>query len=223
MAKQKLAPKKPADSPKKPNRAIAKRSEAEIIAGLPALRKRADALIAKWQDPKIESAESFESAGVGVKDFVSLRKDLKATIYPVVAEAKKRYDTARKAYNTVDDILDDAENALRQGLIAYEVKHRKAQEIRVEKALASGKDEKAASIAAKAYTPDVEGLSFRDVWHGEVVDFKAYLTAVLDGRLPPEAVEASASWLNAKARAEHESFAVPGAKAVKETITGVRT
>jgi hypothetical protein len=221
MAKTKIAP-NPKPSSATPDKAIAAKAKAEIIEGLAALRKRADTLIAKWKKPSIETAESFEAAGLGVKDFASLRKDLKATIYPAVAEAKKLYDERRKAYNAVDDILDDAELALRSGLIAYETKHRKAQEARVERALASGKDEKAAVIAAKPYTPEVSGLSFRDVWHGEIVDFKVFLTAILDGRIPSEAVEVNASWLNAKARAEHEAFAIPGAKAVKETITGVR-
>jgi hypothetical protein len=217
MAKAKIAPPSP-DKPK------AKALQTiEVLPQLKTMRTRADALIAKWQKPAIESAQAFEQAGQGVKDFAALRKELKSAVDPAIKEAKKLYDERRRAYNAVDEILEKAEQYLRAGLIAYTEKHRKAQEVRVERALASGNDEKAAAIAAKPYTPDVVGLAFRETWHGEVTDFKVYLTAILDGRLPPEAVIVNEPWLNARARAEHEAMAIPGAVAVKETSSSVRT
>ena len=218
MAKTKVIPKA---SPSKPDKALA--SKPEALPQLSSLRKKADLLIAKWKAPKIETAESFEEAGQGTKDFASLRKEIKTIVSPAIAEAKKLYDERRKAFAAVDDILEEAEQSLRQGLIAYEVKHRKAQEVKIEKALEKGQDSKAAAIAAKPYTPEVSGLGFRDVWHGEIVDLGVFLSAVIDGRLPQEAVSVNESWLNAKARAEHEAMSVPGAKAVKETISSVRT
>ena len=217
MAKTKVSPSKP----DKPPRALEKKPEA--LPELASLRKEADALIKRWQEPKIETAESFEEAGQGTKDFASLRKKIKTIVSPAIAEAKKLYNERRKAFAAVDDILEEAEQSLRQGLIAYEVKHRKAQEAKIEKALEKGQDSKAAAIAAKPYTPEVSGLGFRDVWHGEIVDLGVFLSAVIDGRLPQEAVSVNESWLNAKARAEHEAMSVPGAKAVKETNSSVRT
>jgi len=188
------------------------------------LKKRAIALLTKWQNPIVKTAEQFEEAGVAVKDFAYLRKELKALTKPKIDEAKAAYDAAKKLPKEVDDILEQGEASIRTALVRYDELHRKAQEVKIEKALEKGNDEKAAAIAAKPYIPEVQGLSFRELWSGEVVDFGVFLSAILDGRIPQEAVEVNASWLNAQARAKKsEDLGIPGARGVKTTTSAMRS
>lgn len=189
-----------------------------------AIRTKATALLKKWSSPVVKTAEQFETAGEAVKSFAAVRKELKTTVYPAVQEAKAEYDLRRSAYKAVEDIISEGENAIRSALIAYDEAHKKAAEVKIERALASGNDTKAAAIAAKPYVPEVQGLSFTERWHGEIVDIGVFLTAVLDGRIPQDAVEANLVWLNAKAvAAKSEDIGVPGAKGVKVTSSSVRS
>ena len=189
-----------------------------------ALKKKAEKLLSIWQKPIVKTAEQFESAGQGAKDIALVRRDLKAKIKPIVDAAKADYDEKRKAYKAVDDILDQSEDGIRNALIAYNDMHKKAAEVKVEKALAEGRDEKAAAIAAKPYIPEVQGLSFTERWHGEVFDMTLFVKAWLGGKLPPESLCVDMVWLNTKARAtKAEDIGVPGARGVKETSSGVRT
>jgi hypothetical protein len=191
---------------------------------LVALKTRATSLIKKWSSPIVKTAEQFESAGLAVKDFASLRKELKSILDPEIKEAKAIYDSKRDAYKVVDSFIGEGESAIREALEAYTIAHRKAAEAKIEKAIAMGNDVQAAAIAAKPYIPAVEGLSFTERWHGEVTDIGVFLTAVLDGRIPQDAIEVSFVWLNAQARARKaEDIGVPGAKGVKETSSSVRT
>jgi len=188
------------------------------------IKAKASTLLKKWKTVKITTAESFEAAGAAAKDFALLRKDLKFYLDPIIKAAKADYDAKRKAFKSVDSIIAQGEDSVRLALEEYTIAHRKAQEAKVEKALASGNDEKAAAIAAKPYIPAVAGLSFPKRWHGEVTDFLAFLTGVIDGRLPPEAVEVNLVWLNAQARAKKsEDLGIPGARGVKETSSAVRS
>jgi hypothetical protein len=188
-----------------------------------AIRKQASKLLAEWQKPVVRTAEQFEAAGDAVKSFASTRKELQALLNPIIKAAKADYDAKREAYKAVDNIIAEGEDAIRSALVAYQDIKRKAQEARIEKAVDSGDDTKAARLAAKPYTPDVEGLSFTERWHAEVKDLSALLKAILAGVVDPQAVEPCLPYLNAQARAQHEKLAIPGVEAVKETSSTVRT
>lgn len=198
----------------------------EIVKGqnptLVTLRKKAETLLKKWANPVVKTAEDFEKAGAGAKDFVSLRKELKAYLDPEIKAAKANYDEKRNAFKSVDSIIEKGEDGLRLALEDYNERHKKAQEVRIEKALSEGKDERAATLAAKPYTPTVEGMSFTERWHCEVRDFQALLTAILDGRVSSEAVSPNMVYLNGEARTKKGEFAIPGCEAVKETSSSIR-
>ena len=190
---------------------------------LVALEKKATSLLKKWSNPIVKTAEQFEAAALAAKDFIALRKDLKAKVDPEVKAAKADYDEKRKAYKAVDDIIGNGEEAIRLALEDYQAAHRKAAEAKVERAIASGNDVKAAAIAAKPYIPQTDGLSFTDRWHGEVFDLKAFVKAWLDGAIPLEALEVNLVWLNAQARAAKAvDLGIPGARGVKETSSSIR-
>jgi hypothetical protein len=190
---------------------------------LVAVKKKAEKLLKTWEKPIVKTAEQFESAGAAVKDFASVRKELQSICNPEIKAAKEVYDAKRDAFKAVDAIIASGETAIRDALVSYTEAHRKAQEIKVERAIASGNDTKAAAIAAKPYIPDVSGVSFVERWHGEITDLKAFLKAILDGKIPSEAIEPNLVWLNTQARAaKAEDIGVPGAKGVKETSSSVR-
>ena len=72
--------------------------------------------------------------------------------------------------------------------------------------------------------PEVSGLSFTEHWHAEVYDLKALLQAILDGKVPTDAIEPNLVYLNASARAcKAEDLSIPGVKGVKETSSTVRS
>ena len=205
--------------PKKTDKALEKAPNPQLVS----VRKRADALLKAWKAPLVRSAEDFEAAGVAVRDFAALRKELQAILNPEIKAAKAAYDEKRDAFKAVDAIIAEGEHAIRYALEAYNAAHEKAKQARVERALSRGDDEKAAAIAATPYVPKVEGVSFRETWHAEVTDMGVLLSAILDGRAPIDAVEPAESWLNAQARArKSEDLGIPGVKGVKETSSSVR-
>jgi hypothetical protein len=188
------------------------------------LRKRSLSLLKKWKEaPKIASPEQYEATAEGAKDFASVKKELTSLLSPVIKKAKADYDAKKKLPNEVEGILSEGEQTLRDLLLIYRLDQERKKEKKVEKALARGDDEKAAAIASSDSAPAVEGLAFRNTWHAEIVDLKAILRAVLDGGLPEEAVLPNMVYFNGRARAEHESFTVAGAKAVKDTSTSLRS
>lgn len=73
-------------------------------------------------------------------------------------------------------------------------------------------------------TPQVQGISFRETWGCEVDDLRALCRAIADGSVPTSYVTASMPALNQRARADKESFAVPGCRAVvsKQVAAGGR-
>ena len=201
-------------------KAIVKAQNPQLVA----IRKKAELLLKKWSDFPVKTAEDFEKSAMAVKDFASLRKELKSLVDPEIKAAKAAYDEKRDAYKAVDSVIADGEIAIRDNLEAYTIAHRKAQEKAIEKALSSGNDTKAATIAAKPYVPEVTGLSFTERWHAEVVDLQALLKAIISGKVSTEAVEANLVFLNTIARAsKSEDIGIPGVKGIKETSSSVRT
>jgi len=196
-----------------------------------ALKARATTLVKTWRAVSVFDTTSFEKAGQALKDTVSIRKDLKTLLGPEIDKAKAEYKTKDKLFKDVDNVIRDAEVLIRDALAAYAAKQKAKQDALIEKALDSGKDEKAAAIMAKPFVPEVSGLSFTEHWHAEVtnlgdlVRWIASKTATkvdeakfLDYLMPNLVV------LNAKARdAKSEDLGIPGVKGVKETSSTVRS
>jgi hypothetical protein len=188
-----------------------------------ALKSRATKLLKNWQAAEVADTPSFEAAGLAVKDAVLIRKDLKSLLDPEIRAAKADYDAKRKVFKDVDSVIESAEDSIRDALSAYAARQREAQEKLVTKALESGKDEKAAAIAARPFVPEVQGLSFTEHWHAEGNDIAALAKAVAEGKVSSEALSFNLVWLNAMARSLKDNMAIPGVAAVKETSSNVRT
>jgi hypothetical protein len=190
-----------------------------------ALKSRVSKLASIWKlSPGTLTTETFEKAATAVKEAVAIRKELKVILDPGIQEAKAELKTREKVFKDIDSILKSVEGNLRYPLEDYASRQRAAQEKLITKALDSGKDEKAALIAAKPFVPEVSGLSFTEHWHAEVYDLKALLQAILDGKVHTDAIEPNLVYLNASARAcKAEDLSIPGVKGVKETSSTVRS
>ena len=188
-----------------------------------ALKSRATTLVKTWRAVSVFDTASFEKAGQALKDTVSIRKDLKTLLGPEIDAAKATYKAKDKLFKDVDNVIRDAEVLIRDALAAYAAKQKAKQDALIEKALDSGKDEKAAALAAKPFVPEVSGLSFAEHWHAEVTNKAQLVDAVARGLVPLDALEVNMPWLNAKARdMKAEDLGIPGVKGVKETSSTVR-
>lgn len=118
----------------------------------------------------------------------------------------------------------EQEEKLRKQAEAEEVRKKKAFEERAQKAEEAGNMGKAedlrqkaeeVSIQAPTLAPaiqKIQGLSYREDWSAEVVDLKALVNAVAEGRAPLNFIEANTKVLNQQARATKDSLVVPGVK-----------
>lgn len=86
--------------------------------------------------------------------------------------------------------------------------------------------ERPAFVATPVVAPTFQksaGVTAVATWHAEVIDLKGLLKAIIAGTVPESYVQANMVPLNARARAEKESFMCPGVRAVKEESTRVST
>ena len=198
---------------------------AETRPELITLKAKASKLIKAARSCQVADTISFEKATSIVKELVGVRKDIKAILEPDIKRAKADYDSKRKSFKGVDDVIYNAEETLRTELEVYASRQRQAQEKLIEKALTAGKDEKAAVLAAKPFVPEVQGVSFTELWHAEVVNFHDFVawclsgpTANLEDFLSPNLVA-----LNARARdLKSEDLGIPGVHGVKESSSTFR-
>ncbi len=72
-----------------------------------------------------------------------------------------------------------------------------------------------ASIVVEKEVPKVKGFSYRSVWSCEVVDFKALVMAVVEGKAPWEAIQPNEKFLGEQASSLKFALMWPGIK-VKE-------
>jgi len=190
---------------------------------LQALKSRALSLIESSKSIQVKDTPSFERAGDLVKDAVGLRKDLRGTaFYKALVEAKADLKTKDQLYKSVEKLVKDAEDLVRDALSRYAAEQRWKQEAAIERAMEKGKDEKAASIAATPFVPPVQGLSFTEHWHAEVESLHALVKAAASDPNLLAYLDANMVPLNALARSQKDSMAIPGVKAVKETSSSVR-
>jgi len=193
---------------------------------LTALKTRATKLLMAWKDIDVQDTTGFESAGEALKQVVTLRKDLQSLpVYVELKAQKANLKLKEKALKAVDSLIESTERAIREALSRYAAQQRWKQEKQIESAMSKGKDEKAASLAAKPFVPEVSGLSFTEHWHAEVTDWPALVAwcAKDTGRLGyllPNLVELNTVARNLKCETLGE---LPGVKGVKETSSTIRT
>lgn len=176
----------------------------------------------------IDSDTMYEMAGTELKDIKAKRNQLdtlrKSMTQPLDESKKKIMDFFRKPL----DWLDDAEAAIKRGMLTYkQVQDRKAREER-EKAAAEARriaeEAKAKNpeapppivITAPVVTrapPKVSGVSTREVWKFRVTD---------PASVPREYLVIDESKLGAMARATKGTVMVPGVEFYSEEVMAAR-
>jgi hypothetical protein len=73
-----------------------------------------------------------------------------------------------------------------------------------------------------AAPPKVEGVSFRDAYHAEVVDLMALVKAVAAGQAPLTLLQVNTTALNGLARSLKGALVIPGVKVVSDRVAAVR-
>jgi hypothetical protein len=140
--------------------------------------------------------------------------DGKAKKYRREQEEKARQETLR--------LQREADQRAADRLIADAVAAEAAGDLQeAEKIL----DEKpvAPMVVVTPAVPKVEGISFREVWRGEVTSLKELCRAIADGTVPEDFVTANMAKVNASARAMKDALRIPGIVAIKDEVTSGKT
>lgn len=176
----------------------------------------------KIQDRRIMAWESAERERLRQEE-ERLRREREAEARRIREEAQK-LEAERQAKE--EAALREAERLAAEGRVdqADEVLADAAQEIdqvvATEQALAAAAEivEHAPVLAAPAASSG--GLSRRVYYSAEVVDLRALVQAWLDGKVPPETIQANDKFINAIARAQTKGFAYPGCRLVETNKIG---
>ncbi len=80
-------------------------------------------------------------------------------------------------------------------------------------------------VAEVVAVEKISGEVRKSTWVGNVSNYKAFMLGLVDGRIPPEAIEIRKSWLNKMAKTFHEKVGqyVPGMSATPESDTSFRS
>jgi len=194
----------------------------------------------------IATADDYEDAAATLQRIKGRSKeldDLRRSLTRPIDEAKKRI---MDLFARPVQLLADAEFAIKRGLLGYQREQeriraeeearlreqaRKEQErllARSQRASAAGKDEMAEVLEEQASmvpvpivvsdTPRISGLSTRQTWHAEIVDWTALIRAVAEGHVPDIVLMPDMTILNAQARALKTALNYPGVRAVSDSV-----
>lgn len=200
----------------------------------------------------VDCPEALTAAASELNNVARLRREIETArkrITKPLDDAKR--EVMRQAHMQTEP-LEEAERALKRAISDYQelIRARHAEEQRLarvaveaeaarmlaeaEVARAEGDDALASSLdvavsvmpePAVAPLPKTSGISVRETWRAEITDVTALLRGVLDGTVPPGAVEPNMQMLNQSARAMRGALNWPGVRVVRETnvaATGAR-
>jgi hypothetical protein len=221
-------------------------SQPEIAeqAEVKALVQQASAMLASAEAFKVVTAADYEQAAASLKTVKTRQKELKALRETITKPMLAALEAARALFRRPEDTLKRAEDLLKAAMSDYdeeqERQRREAQRKLDEaaererrklaqqagRAAAKGDTEKAVELNERAamtvaaiaqpQAPAVAGISRRENWRAEVIDLRALIQGVADGRVPLAAVEANRSFLNGQARALRAELRYPGVRAIPE-------
>ena len=201
----------------------------------------------------ITNQQTYSIAATLLIDISGLAKRIQDHHKPIKDAAYAAHKTAVAAEKRLLDPLDEARAILRRGIGTWEADQervrleleRKAQEEarKQEEEMRLALATQAEDIGADPSTVDeilstplgtapppvaptfqrVSGVSSSQRWHAQVIDLKALIRAVADGKASTEFLEPSMVALNALARAMKSTLNVPGVRAVAEPTVSART
>lgn len=146
--------------------------------------------------------------------FVKIETDLKAECDKWVADERRRQDEARRAAEEKARLArEEAEKIAAEAIATGDVAMAELAQEEVHKI--------ESAPAPRAEKVHVGNARVVDVWKYRVVDLKAFLQGILDGKVPQEAVELT-SMVGAVVRKQQAKFNWPGLEAYSEPSTGRR-
>lgn len=218
---------------------IAQPERTDIEAKALSLPEMARALVIKDQ-------AGFERGGQVLKDIKAMRSEINDTFDPIIKKAHEAHKEAVAKKKQIEAPLLEAEGIVKNGLAAYHEEQERirleaqrkaeeeakkvAEEEQLAAALAAENDgckEEAEAIinspialvrpiVPKAPTA-APGVSFRQNYSAEVIDLRALLRAIAEGKVPIQAIEANMTFLNQQARSLQTAFNFPGVRLIKTT------
>lgn len=201
--------------------------------------------LAEVQPPRIPvliaTSTEFVSAGETLRQIKGESVRLKALRDDTLAPFREGMQRVQRLFAPKMQMLDNAEADLKEAIAGFtesqELERRRqeaalrdthAEEQRRAEARAArfeerGKDEQAEAIRDAVRpvptvimdTPKVSGVTTRDIWSAEVVDFMALVAAVAKGEVPAGYLMANSATLNAAARAMKGAGRIPGVAITK--------
>lgn len=195
---------------------------------------------------RITTNEEYVRAGEILLAIKDLRKQIDEVHDPAIAAAHTAHKKAIEAKKKVSDPLDAAERHLKPLIATYlteQERKRRAEELRLKEEARKQEEETRLAEAEAAErdghheiasaiidlpptpptvvlpptTPKVQGISSREYWHAEVTDLRELCQAVVDGKVPMQAIQANETFLNNQARVMKDTLNYPGVRAVKST------
>jgi len=194
----------------------------------------------------IVTADDYEDAAAILQRIKGRSKELdelRRSLTRPIDETKRRI---MALFERPMSLLVNAEAAIKHGILGYQREQerlraeeearlrelaRKEQErllARSQRAASAGKEEMAETLENQAAmitapivvsdTPRISGLSTRQTWHAEIVDWTALIRAVAEGHVPEAVLLPNMIVLNAQARALKSALDYPGVRAVPEQV-----
>lgn len=215
------------------------------------LMKDAEQTLELVKDYRIQTSGDYEAAATQLATIKSKAKELesqrKAITKPLDDAKRQVMDLFRQPLQ----FLSDAEGVIKQGMAAFTreqerlrlEQQRKAEEAarkererlerRAAKAAEKGQEDKAFELQAQAETvhppvvafekPQARGVSVRQNWKAEVVDFQALVRAVAEGKAPARLLKVDQTELNKLAKALQDELSYPGVRAYAEDVVAARS
>ena len=201
----------------------------------------------------ITDQPTYDRAAEMVVQIVTLRKRVVEHHAPIKKATHDAHKAAVAAEKKLLDPLQQAEMMLKRSIGAWdqeqENKRLEAQR-QLEEAQRKADEEARLSLAAEAEENGADAETVDEIletpvvapvavaqptyqkangvntflrWRAEVVDLKALCRAVADGKASSMLVQANMVALNQMARAQKQTFSVPGVKAISESSVAVRS
>lgn len=200
------------------------------------LEQKALAIPDQAQAITITDAVSYSAATELLLTVKALLKEVDETFAPIITKAYQTHREAIAQRKRHEDPLLRAEAILKPRIAAYmdeqerqrQLAEKRAQddaqlaEAEHHEALGDHRASEAAlngqglvNVNVPSETPQVAGISSRELWSAEVTDFPALVSAVAAGKVPYACLLPNQSALNQQARALKQSMNYPGVRAVR--------
>ena len=200
---------------------------------------------------QVRDAETYQEAGVVVQNVTRFLRAWEAFFKPILESQKIALETSRSQRDKIAVPATEVKRALGGRMEVWDRAERDrieaeqkqfAEHAQEEARLgalvaadAQGDEATVSAIAANEQTPvavflppapemlKVEGISYRDIWSGEVTDLMQLVQAVAQGRAPLKTVKADQVVINGLAGSLKEALNLPGVRAVSRRVQSVKT